>query len=151
DDSDGDGYTNAMLQQRPIPTYTCPSMSPPSGTSGGSLGTAPENRAPSSYLFSAGTPTCYEATSGTHPALPCDGLIVPSRNSSYARDPAQRDKYGNAPVRIPAITDGTSNTFLAGEGDFRPAGVPSTLGPVWAYGYLYNWTGTALPLNTRDG
>ena len=38
------------------------------------------------------------------------------------------------------ITDSTSNTLLAGEGDFMQAGVPSTEGPVWAYGFLYNWT-----------
>eukprot|EP01136_Pigoraptor_vietnamica_P016924 Opistho-1_new@5093 len=57
DDSDGDGYTNMSLQSMPIPSYTCPSMVPPSGTNGGSLGTAPETRAPSSYLFCAGTPT----------------------------------------------------------------------------------------------
>jgi prepilin-type N-terminal cleavage/methylation domain-containing protein/prepilin-type processing-associated H-X9-DG protein len=150
-DPDGDGYTNASLQQMAIPTYTCPSMAPPSGISGGSLGVAPENRAPSSYLFCAGTPTCYEATYGSFANIACDGVVVPIRNKAYSADPGQVDRGGNSPVRMTAITDGTSNTFLAGEGDFKPAGVPSTSGPVWAYGYFYNWTGTIHPLNKRDG
>ena len=150
-DPDGDGYTNAALQQLPIPTYTCPSMAPPAGPSGGSLGAAGENRAPSSYLFSAGTPTGYEATYGAYANAACDGVVVPIRNKAYSADPAQADRGGNSPVRVAGITDGTSNTLLAGEGDFKPAGVPSTNGPVWAYGFFYNWTGTVHPLNKRDG
>ncbi len=151
DDSDGDGYTNAMLQQMKIPTYTCPSMAAPSGTSGGSLGVAPENRVPSSYVFSAGTPTCLAATYGAYAYAACDGVIVPIRNSGYSTNSMQPDRGGNVQVHILGITDGTSNTFLVGECDFKPAGVPSTYGPVWAYGYLYNWTGTMQPLNRRDG
>jgi prepilin-type N-terminal cleavage/methylation domain-containing protein/prepilin-type processing-associated H-X9-DG protein len=150
-DPDGDGYTNAMLQQLAIPTYTCPSMSRPSGTSGGSLGVAPENRAPSSYMFSTGTPTCYEATYGAWANTPCDGVIVPIRNRAFSTDPSQVDRGGNYSVTMAGITDGTSNTFLAGESDFKPASVPSTNGPVWAYGFFYNWTGTLQPLNRRDG
>ena len=150
-DPDGDGYTNFLLQQMPIPTYTCPSMAPPSDVSGGSLGAAPENRAPSSYLFCAGTPTGYEATYGTHANAACDGVIVPIRNKGYAADPGQRDRGGNAQVKMTAVSDGSSNTLLVGEGDFKPAGVPSTNGPVWAYGFFYNWTGTVHPLNKRDG
>ena len=29
--------------------------------------------------------------------------------------------------------------------------MPSTFGPVWAYGYLYNWTGTMGGVNKHDG
>ncbi|MDY3556672.1 DUF1559 domain-containing protein [Gemmata sp. JC717] len=153
DDSDGDGYTNAMLQRMQIPTYTCPSMTPPSATEGGALGQAGsgENRAPSSYVFSSGTATCYDATYGTYVGKACDGVILPIRNAKYSADPAQRDPGGNSPTTIVGITDGASNTLLAGECDFKPAGVPSTNGPVWAYGYFYNWTGTNGGLNLRDG
>jgi prepilin-type N-terminal cleavage/methylation domain-containing protein/prepilin-type processing-associated H-X9-DG protein len=151
DDSDGDGYTNFALQQMPIPSYTCPSMAPPSATSGGSLGTPPEVRAPCSYVFSIGTPTAYQARYGSYAALPCDGVILPIRNKAYSADPSQRDVAGNSQVRLTDVTDGTSNTLMAGESDFMPAGVPSTSGPVWAYGYLYSWAGTMYGINKRDG
>jgi prepilin-type N-terminal cleavage/methylation domain-containing protein/prepilin-type processing-associated H-X9-DG protein len=153
DDSDGDGYTNATLQQMPIPTYTCPSMTPPSGSSGGALGSGTENRAPSSYVFCAGTATAYDATYGSAATAPSDGVIIPIRNVSFTTDPAQPDMGGNGPVRMVDVRDGTSNTFMVGECDFMPAGVPSTYGPVWAYGYFYNWTGTGtgVGLNKHNG
>ena len=44
------GYSNASLQKRTIPTYTCPSMTPPTGPLGGT-----EERGYCSYLFAAGT------------------------------------------------------------------------------------------------
>jgi prepilin-type processing-associated H-X9-DG protein len=154
DDSDGDGYTNAILQKMPLPVYTCPVMSPPSATFGGSLGSSDAvSRAPSSYIWCTGTPTAYMSRYGSWASLPSDGAIVPIRNAKF--DPvngsAQFDKAGNAPVRLVTITDGTSNTLLVGECDFQPAGVASTYGPVWAYGYLYNWSGTAYGINRRDG
>jgi prepilin-type N-terminal cleavage/methylation domain-containing protein len=152
DDPDGDGYTNLALEAMTIPTYTCPAMVQPSASTGGSLGTAPEVRAPCSYLFSAGTPTAYQARYGSYASAACDGVILPIRNSAYsATNTAQPDKAGNPQLRLTDVTDGTSNTLLAGEGDFMPAGVPSTEGPVWAYGYFYNWTGTLHGINERDG
>jgi prepilin-type N-terminal cleavage/methylation domain-containing protein/prepilin-type processing-associated H-X9-DG protein len=151
DDSDGDGYTNATLQQLAIPTFKCPSMTPPSDVSGGSLGTAPENRAPSSYLFSVGTPTGYQCRYGAYATAACDGVVLPIRNTAYSANSAQPEKGGNSQQRITDITDGTSNTILLGESDFKPAGIPSTTGPVWAYGYFYNWTGTSGGINKRDG
>ncbi|QEL21053.1 DUF1559 domain-containing protein [Limnoglobus roseus] len=151
-DTDGDGYTNFILQQMQIPSYTCPSMAPPSATNGGSLGTAPEIRGPSSYVFSVGTPSAYQVRYGSYASLACDGVILPIRNAAYsATNTTQPDLAGNQQVKITSVTDGTSNTIMVGECDFMPAGVPSTYGPVWAYGYLYNWTGTLGGINKRDG
>ena len=138
DDSDGDGYTNAMLQQMLIPTYTCPSMTPPSGPLGGT-----ENRAYCSYLFNSGTQDV-----SLHPYPPggtevlYDGLVLPQK----------RDVAANREVNITAVSDGTSNTFLAGETDFKPTGVPSTsMGGVWAYGYIgYAWGTTFNPFNKHN-
>jgi len=146
-DHDGDGYTNFSLQQMPIATFNCPSMNPPSAQSGGALGRAPENRSPSSYVFSVGTHSPYAITYSGIGAV--DGVIVPIRNRAYSVDPMQRDQYGNQEGKLTDIGDGTSNSLMAGEGDFMPAGTPSTYGPVWAYGYFYNWAGTSTGINRR--
>jgi prepilin-type N-terminal cleavage/methylation domain-containing protein/prepilin-type processing-associated H-X9-DG protein len=140
------GYSNSSLQQRLIPTYTCPTMTPPTGPLGGA-----ENRAYCSYLFSSGTPDAqlfpYWAAYGL-PAQPVyDGVIIPLNN------PAKVASTSNKTVtKITDVTDGTSNTFLAGETDFTPQGVPSTsYGGVWAYGYIgYCWGTTFVPFNKHD-
>jgi prepilin-type processing-associated H-X9-DG protein len=118
-----------------IPTYVCPSMNPP----GGAL---PENRAYCSYLFSSGT---YDVTGfhyGTEYAF--DGAIVPVKDPLYTPASPNRQQ-----TRMGSITDGTSNTLLAGETDFKPKGVPSNeMGGVWAYGYIgYAWGTTFHPFN----
>src|SRR5262245_15626264 len=143
-DADGDGYSNATLQTLLIPTFTCPTMSPPSGP-------LAENRAYCSYLLSSGTQDVtlypYAAFYGVQePAY--NGAIVPVK-AAIAANAASPNK---AVTTIASISDGTSNTFLAGETDFKPRGVPSTeYGGVWAYGYIgYNWGTTFVPFNKHD-
>jgi len=137
-DSDGDGYTNATVQKMLIPTYVCPQMSPPSGPLGGA-----EERGYCSYLPSAGTP---DATLHPYPPggveVEFDGVILPQK----------RDLNVNREARMGEVTDGTSNTFLVGETDFKPQGVASTMyGGVWAYGYIgYAWGTTFHPFNKHD-
>ena len=143
-DADGDGFSNADLTQLIIPTYTCPSMTPPS---------APlrDNRAPCSYLFSAGT----QDVALLHYAIfygldepQYDGAIIPTRTDL--------NDAGSANFEIETtfgtITDGTSNTFLLGETDFQPKGVPSTeYGGVWSFGYIgYSWGTTHHPFNNHN-
>ncbi len=145
-DADGDGYTNAMLQKMLIPTYVCPSMSPPSGPLGGA-----EDRAYCSYLFNAGTPDCalyaYWAFYGLSAPPVFDGSVIPLH--SPATTPSSPNQ---APTTMASISDGTSNTFLVGETDFRPRGVPSTeMGGVWAYGYIgYSFGSTFWPFNRHN-
>jgi prepilin-type N-terminal cleavage/methylation domain-containing protein/prepilin-type processing-associated H-X9-DG protein len=145
-DTDGDGYTNATLQKMLIPTYVCPSMTPPSGTLGGT-----EERAYCSYLLSAGTPDAQ-----LHPYWSVYGLTAPPvfdgvcpAVDSPATVPSSPNR---TPPKMTGISDGTSNTFLAGETDFKPRGVPSTImGGVWAYGYIgYSWGTTFHPFNKHD-
>ncbi|MEQ8790306.1 MAG: DUF1559 domain-containing protein [Pirellulaceae bacterium] len=140
-DSDGDGYCNAILQQMIIPTYYCPSMTPP---------TAPltENRGFSSYLFCSGTQDVallhYAEFYGVEePAY--NGAIVPIKSDPDVDSPNRRV------TTINSITDGTTYTYLVGETDFAPAGVPSTsYGGVWAYGYIgYTWGTTFHSFNNH--
>jgi len=136
------GYSNSSLQKMLIPTYVCPSMTPPTGT----LGRA-ENRAYCSYLFASGTANAalypYWSSYGYTAPPVYDGVIVPTKLSESGNT--------NRPTNIIAISDGTSNTFLAGETDFKPAGVPSTsMGGVWAYGYIaFSWGTTFNSFNNH--
>ncbi|QDT89618.1 DUF1559 domain-containing protein [Gimesia algae] len=144
-DADGDGFTNAMLVQMIVPTFLCPSMPLP--------GPVADNRAPCSYIFSAGTPSTKYLHYYTNYGVPepaYDGAIVPriledSTSANYDKKTKMRD-----------ITDGTTNTFLMGEIDSSPTGTPETgtsvVGSVWAYGYVgYTWGTTSARLNLHDG
>ncbi|WP_339676825.1 DUF1559 domain-containing protein, partial [uncultured Gimesia sp.] len=140
-DTDGDGFTNAMLIQMIVPTFLCPTMTMPSAPLAG-------NRGPCSYIFSAGTKSTSEFHYGD-PEPAFDGAITPRiLNPDKSDSPSYQKK-----TKMRDITDGTTNTFLMGETDFAPAGVPSTTyGSVWAYGYLgYTWGTTFSRLNLRNG
>ncbi len=139
------GYSNSSLQTKLIPTYTCPSMTAPTGPLGGA-----ENRAYCSYLFAAGTQDVtlqpYWSFYGLSAPPAFDGAIIPTDSPATVASSPNRQ-----PTNMASITDGTSNTFLAGETDFKPAGVPSmSMGGVWAYGYIgYAWGTTFNPFNNH--
>jgi len=149
-DNDGDGYTNAMLQQKIIPTLMCPTMTLPTGP----LGTA-ENRAPCSFIFNSGTVDSQNFTYWSYMGLTTeprfDGAIPPVHLEKKGEP---NDSPNKDYSRMRDITDGTSNTFALGETDFAPNGVASTtMGAVWSYGYIYTngSTYTKLNANKRDG
>lgn len=145
-DPDGDGWSNSTLQQEIIPTYLCPTMTMPSGPLNG-YGT--ENRAPSSYQF------CVDSDE-TDPlgtflyasATMADGAIIPVKTFTDSSNPP--GPLHRKPTSFRDITDGTSNTFMVGETDFTPQGVPSTsYGAVWSYGY-YGWGTGTITLDKHD-
>ncbi len=140
------GSSNSSLQQMLIPTYVCPTMTPPSGPLAGA-----ENRAYCSYLFNSGSPDAelypYWSFFGLSQQPVYDGVVIPLNNPARVASTANK-----SPIAVAGITDGTSNTFLVGETDFEPQGVPSTsMGGVWAYGYIgYSWGTTFNPFNKHD-
>ncbi len=145
-DADGDGWSNALLQQETIPSFLCPTMTMPTGE------ISAENRGPSSYQWcsAANVDVLYGIVYGS-PTQAADGAIIPIQkhvNTSHGEvvGPNHRDA-----TKFRDITDGTSNTFMVGETDFTPQGVPSTdYGAIWAYGYLYGWGTGYYPLNKHD-
>ncbi|MFN3158127.1 MAG: DUF1559 domain-containing protein [Rubinisphaera brasiliensis] len=149
-DADGDGYTNADLTQMIVPTFLCPSMTMPSAA-------LADNRAPTSYLMCAGSQDTallhyYSYYGASEPVY--DGAIVP-RNINGDVDSsgaAEADSVNDQKTALRDITDGTSNTFMIGETDFTPQGVPSTsYGGVWAFGYIgYSWGTTHHTFNNHS-
>lgn len=141
-DTDGDGFTNAMLTQMRVGTFTCPSMTPPNGE-------LRDNRAPCSYLFAAGTQDVallhYGAFLGGEPVY--DGAVVPTITNEEAGSPNYKVE-----TTMGSLSDGSSNTLMLGETDFMPRGVPSTeYGGVWAFGYIgYSWGTTFHEFNKHD-
>lgn len=142
DDSDGDGFSNSMLVQMIIPTFLCPTMTMPSQP-------LAENRAPASYIFSSGTkdPVNFQYPGAFGPEPAFDGVIIPRRIDPDDSTSPSFEKKTN----MRDITDGTTNTFMIGETDFMPQGVPSDdYGCVWAYGYIgYTWGNTYHPFNNH--
>ena len=140
-DSDGDGFTNASLQKYRIPTLLCPTMTDPSAP-------LAEERAPCSYLLCAGTQDAALLHYAVYYGVPepaYNGAIVPYKGANAASPNRTRTAFRD-------LTDGLSNTFLVGETDFAPKGVPSTsYGGVWAFGYIgYSWGTTFHPFNKHD-
>ncbi|QDT38303.1 DUF1559 domain-containing protein [Stratiformator vulcanicus] len=143
-DADGDGFSNADLQQMTIPTLLCPTMVRPTALGGA------ENRAPASYLWSSGTKDpilltywSFFGPMATEPEY--DGAIVPLLTNVA-------NTVNERPTRLRDITDGTSNTFLLGETDFMATGsVTDDMGGVWAYGFAgYAWGTTLHEIDRHD-
>jgi prepilin-type N-terminal cleavage/methylation domain-containing protein/prepilin-type processing-associated H-X9-DG protein len=97
--------TNQQVVQQVIPIYLCPTAvlrrPVPSPNCTTTTGTNLDgNRAPGTYAVCTGSIDPYGPTSATSTIPPCNGAIVPT----YSGSTSMRD-----------FTDGTTNTFLAGE------------------------------------
>jgi prepilin-type N-terminal cleavage/methylation domain-containing protein/prepilin-type processing-associated H-X9-DG protein len=135
-----DGWSNLQLASQKIKIFIAPSMPVPSPDPGTGW---------CSYGFSAGNRRYLAAGTGGHGSgsyTPYDGVIIPRVDGE---------------VTITSITDGTSNTILAGEmfwtlkGRFYTsgplAGMPRTGYTIWSSGHpFFSWGSTNTRLNTIE-
>jgi prepilin-type N-terminal cleavage/methylation domain-containing protein len=140
-DPDGDGWSNLTLSQQRIKTFIAPAMpvpTPDPGTGWCSYGFSAGNRR---LLSASGGPPVHGAPGALYSAY--DGVVIPRVDGK---------------VTMTGISDGTSNTLLAGEMHWVLRGITYTSGPlagqprtgytVWANGHpFFSWGST----NTRLG
>jgi prepilin-type N-terminal cleavage/methylation domain-containing protein/prepilin-type processing-associated H-X9-DG protein len=136
-----DGFTNKMISDLPLKTYTAPNDPPPA---------AVPYPGWSSYMWSAGNRRFLgvgQPGTGNDGFTPSDGVIIPGKEGTR--------------VTFASITDGTSNTLLAGESHHTLKGYTFTSGPnagqartgdtTWNYGHVYfSYTYTNTPMNTHQ-
>ncbi|OWK43398.1 DUF1559 domain-containing protein [Fimbriiglobus ruber] len=139
------GVSNASVTSRPLPTMTCPSDTPLNYYYG----------AASSYAFSRGNFQYYEYPAGT-PITGAwtadDGAIA----SAYVTPPPPWSS-GTTPtiatgltyVSLAGVTDGTSNTILAGDKGYTVQGATWTAGDGTPYGGNGPLTGLPFSGNTN--
>jgi prepilin-type N-terminal cleavage/methylation domain-containing protein/prepilin-type processing-associated H-X9-DG protein len=148
-DADADGYTNAVLGASELKTFRCPGMAPP-----------PVPAAfPgwSSYAVCIGSQPnpFFPPGAGGNPGYD-NGVVVRVIGGGTG---GATNQLG---VQIPAVTDGTSNTVLAGEMGFQLKDYAFTSGPhagqprggntQWVWGYAsYSFGSTGVPFNTVTG
>jgi prepilin-type N-terminal cleavage/methylation domain-containing protein/prepilin-type processing-associated H-X9-DG protein len=151
-DADGDGYSNLTLGQMRLPIFVCPSMRPP-----------PTPQAMPGW-------SSYAVCIGNHRnpfRAPGEDLGGGNFNPPYDNGVFVREALINGTplnqtgVAIAQITDGTSNTFLAGEMGYQLLDYYFTSGPYaglrrggntqWVWGYAsYSFGSTGIPLNSID-
>lgn len=139
-DGNGDGITNAMLTDKPLALFLCPSMPTPA---------FPPRSGYASYGWCRGN--FVRTGSAATDFSPDDGAMI---SANFGR------------VKLLDITDGTTNTFLAGEMHYTltgwtysatsttppgSAGQPNTGRTTWVHGHPggYVEATTNVPLNTR--
>jgi prepilin-type N-terminal cleavage/methylation domain-containing protein/prepilin-type processing-associated H-X9-DG protein len=136
-----EGYTNKMVSDTPLKTYVAPADLPPA---------LPPYPGWASYAWSSGNRRFLgigQPGTGSDGFAPSDGVIVPGKEGVR--------------VTFAAITDGTSNTLLAGEAHHTLKGYVYTSGPnagrprtgdtTWNYGHVYySYLTTTTPPNTHQ-
>jgi prepilin-type processing-associated H-X9-DG protein len=148
-DTDGDGFTNLSLGSSELKVFRCPSMRPPA--------------VPAAFPGWASYALCignqvnpfFAPGAGGNPAYD-NGLIVRLTGGGSG------GATGQTGIRLTAVTDGTSNTLLAGEMGFQLRDYTFTSGDYlgqlrggntqWVWGYAsYSFGSTGWPLNVTDG
>jgi type II secretory pathway pseudopilin PulG len=148
-DSDGDGHTNLSLGSSELKTLRCPSMKPPTVVAA--------FPGWSSYAVCIGNqPNPFFAPGASGNPAYDNGIIVRLTGGGSGGFTGQQG------TRMTAITDGTSNTILAGEMGYQLKDYMFTSGTYagqhrggntqWVWGYAsYSFGSTGLMLNTTVG
>jgi prepilin-type N-terminal cleavage/methylation domain-containing protein/prepilin-type processing-associated H-X9-DG protein len=146
-DADGDGFTNLSLGASELKTFRCPSMTPPP--------------VPAAFPGWASYAVCignqpnpfYEPGQNGNPIYDNGVIVRGGRSTSAGAMPG---------VQIPQVSDGTSNTILAGEIGFQLKDYLFTSGTYagqvrggntqWVWGYAsYSFGSTGVMFNTLTG
>jgi prepilin-type N-terminal cleavage/methylation domain-containing protein/prepilin-type processing-associated H-X9-DG protein len=148
-DADGDGHTNLSLGSTKLKTFTCPTMVPPPV-----LAAFPGY---SSYALSIGNQPnpFFPPGAGGNPVYD-NGPIVRLTGGGSGVSTGQQG------ITLVAITDGTSNTILAGEMGYQLKDYNFASGPYagqlragntqWVWGYAsYSFGSTGVMFNTTVG
>jgi prepilin-type N-terminal cleavage/methylation domain-containing protein/prepilin-type processing-associated H-X9-DG protein len=148
-DPDGDGFTNLTLGSTPLKTFRCPSMLPPP--------TSEAFPGWSSYALNIGNQpnAFFPPGSGGNPAADNGPIVRLTGGGSGG-------STGQLGVQLVTITDGTSNTILAGEMGFQlndynftsglHAGKPRRGNTQWVWGYAsYSFGSCGRMFNTPVG
>jgi prepilin-type processing-associated H-X9-DG protein len=135
-----DGWTNKMVSDTPLKTYVAPADPVPAAVpypGWSSYYWCAGNR----YFVGVGAPNTISGFT------PSDGIIIPARDGMN--------------ITFASITDGTSNTLLAGEAHHTLKGYTFTSGPnagqvrtgdtTWNYGHVYfSYSYTTTPMNLHQ-
>jgi len=135
-----DGWTNKMVSDTPLKSFIAPADPPPVAVpypGWSSYYWCAGNR----YFIGVGAPNTISGFT------PSDGVIIPARDGMN--------------ITFSAITDGTSNTLLAGEAHHTLKGYWFTSGPnagqprtgdtTWNYGHVYfSYSYTTTPMNLHQ-
>jgi prepilin-type N-terminal cleavage/methylation domain-containing protein len=132
-----DGWSNLTLSQQKIKTFIAPAMPEPSPDPG--VGWC-------SYAFCAGNRRYVSGSGSTAVYTPWDGVIIPAVNGR---------------VTMTSITDGTSNTILAGEMHWILKRKYYSSGPlvgqprrgytIWSSGHpFFSWGSTSTRMNATE-
>ncbi len=135
-----EGWTNKMVSDTPLKTYVAPADPTP-----------PAVQFPgwSSYYWCAGNRYYRPGLPGSQPDgfTRSDGVVIPARDGTN--------------ITFASVTDGTSNTLLAGEAHHTLKGYFYTTGPLagqprtgdttWNYGHVFfSYSYTNTPMNTHQ-
>jgi prepilin-type N-terminal cleavage/methylation domain-containing protein/prepilin-type processing-associated H-X9-DG protein len=132
--SNGNGYTNQMVISSPIPLFLCPSMPTPPSYYYGSYSSYAACRGNFQYYQNAGGSAITNAWTEDDGAI-ASAYVTPAPSAWPAGATSPPIAAGWRYITILSITDGTSNTLMAGDKHYTIQGATWTSGNGAAMGF----------------